>query len=70
MLLAAQVLGDGDVPMALTVKANAFSASAKEKIEAAGGKTVEAPGRKKWLRSEHEEKAAAAAAAPAKAGKK
>lgn len=34
------VLGDGEIDEALTVKAHRFSASAKEKIEAAGG-TVE-----------------------------
>ena len=33
-----KVLGDGELTVALTVKANKFSASAKEKIEAAGGK--------------------------------
>lgn len=32
-----KILGDGNVEKKLTVKANAFSASAKEKIEAAGG---------------------------------
>lgn len=31
------ILGDGDLPAALTVKAHRFSAKAKEKIEAAGG---------------------------------
>ncbi|MBX3250664.1 MAG: 50S ribosomal protein L15 [Myxococcales bacterium] len=35
-----KVLGDGDLDKALTVKVHAFSASAKEKIEKAGG-TVE-----------------------------
>ncbi len=34
-----KVLGKGELTKKLTVKANAFSASAKEKIEAAGGKT-------------------------------
>jgi large subunit ribosomal protein L15 len=34
------VLGDGDLDVALTVKAHRFSATAKEKIEAAGG-TIE-----------------------------
>ena len=34
-----KVLGEGDVAKKLTVKAAIFSASAKEKIEAAGGKT-------------------------------
>jgi len=33
-----KVLGAGEVKVALTVKANAFSQTAKEKIEAAGGK--------------------------------
>lgn len=35
-----KVLGNGEIDRALTVKAHAFSAGAKEKIEAAGG-TVE-----------------------------
>jgi large subunit ribosomal protein L15 len=35
-----KILGNGEVTKKLNVKANAFSASAKEKIEAAGG-TVE-----------------------------
>jgi len=33
-----KILGDGDISVALTVKANGFSKSAREKIEAAGGK--------------------------------
>ena len=33
-----KILGDGELTKKLTVKANAFSASAKEKIEKAGGK--------------------------------
>ncbi|MFW6264510.1 MAG: 50S ribosomal protein L15 [Bacillota bacterium] len=33
-----KILGDGEVEKALVVKANAFTKSAKEKIEAAGGK--------------------------------
>lgn len=33
-----KILGSGDITKKLTVKANIFSASAKEKIEAAGGK--------------------------------
>lgn len=32
-----KILGNGNVEKKLTIKANAFSASAKEKIEAAGG---------------------------------
>ena len=34
-----KVLGNGDLTKKLTVKATVFSATAKEKIEAAGGKT-------------------------------
>ena len=37
-----KVLGGGNLTKKLTVKATVFSASAKEKIEAAGGKTEEA----------------------------
>jgi len=33
-----KVLGNGNLTKKLTVRATAFSASAKEKIEAAGGK--------------------------------
>jgi len=33
-----KILGDGDITKSLTIKAEAFSASAKTKIEAAGGK--------------------------------
>lgn len=40
-----KILGNGDLSKKLTVKADAFSGSAKEKIEKAGG-TAEAPGAK------------------------
>jgi len=36
-----KILGKGDLTKKLSVQANAFSAGAKEKIEAAGGKTEE-----------------------------
>ncbi len=36
-----KILGNGEISKALTVKAEKFSASAKSKIEAAGGKTEE-----------------------------
>ena len=36
-----KILGDGVLAKALTVRANSFSATAKEKIEAAGGKVEE-----------------------------
>ena len=35
-----KILGNGEIKLAVTVTAPAFSASAKEKIEAAGGKAV------------------------------
>jgi large subunit ribosomal protein L15 len=34
-----KILGNGEISKKLTVKATIFSAAAKEKIEAAGGKT-------------------------------
>ncbi|MFW5996506.1 MAG: 50S ribosomal protein L15 [Lentisphaeria bacterium] len=37
-----KVLGDGEVKKTLTIKADKFSAAAREKIEAAGGKAVNA----------------------------
>ena len=36
-----KILGNGELTRKLTVKANVFSATAKEKIEAAGGKIEE-----------------------------
>ncbi len=36
-----KVLGDGDVPVAINVSANAFSASARAKLEGAGGSVTE-----------------------------
>jgi large subunit ribosomal protein L15 len=37
--LLVKILGDGEISRAVTVKAHAFSKTAKEKIEAAGGST-------------------------------
>ena len=37
-----KVLGNGEITVAVNVTANAFSASAKEKIEAAGGSATTA----------------------------
>ena len=66
-----QLLGDGDISMPITVHAAAFSAAAKEKIEAAGGKVVDAPVKPKWTRVAHEARVRAAAkAGGAKAGAK
>ena len=39
--LLVKVLGNGEITRAVTVSAQAFSASAKAKIEAAGGKVIE-----------------------------
>jgi large subunit ribosomal protein L15 len=39
-----KVLGDGELERALTVRANAFSASATAKIEASGGRAEALPG--------------------------
>ena len=38
LLLPVKVLGDGELETALTIKANAFSKVAAEKIQQAGGK--------------------------------
>jgi large subunit ribosomal protein L15 len=40
VLAGLRVLGDGEIKKAVTVKAKHFSATAKAKIEAAGGKAV------------------------------
>jgi len=42
--LLIKVLGNGEVSISLTVKADKFSASAREKIEKAGGKAEETSG--------------------------
>jgi large subunit ribosomal protein L15 len=46
-----KILGDGDLTVALTVKASAFTAGAKAKIEAAGGTCEVIPGTPKWIRA-------------------
>jgi large subunit ribosomal protein L15 len=43
LLHGVKVLGDGDLNKKLTVKAQAFSAAARQKIEKAGGQCVELP---------------------------
>ena len=48
--LPLKVLGEGELTKKLTVTAEKFSASARAKIEAAGGAAVEIP-RTKWRRS-------------------
>jgi large subunit ribosomal protein L15 len=39
--LPVKVLGDGSISIAMQVSANAFSASAKEKLSAAGGTAIQ-----------------------------
>ena len=52
-----KILGDGELTSKLNVKAHKFTASAKEKIEAAGG-SVEVIEVKKWVKpSEKDTKA-------------
>jgi large subunit ribosomal protein L15 len=58
--LPLKVLGGGAVTKALTVKAASFSASAAEKIAAAGGSADVQAGRAKWTRRAYERAVAAA----------
>ena len=59
-----KILGDGEVTKAITVRANKVSASAREKIEKAGGKIelIEIVSKKTPQERKAEERAAAAAA--------
>lgn len=52
--LPLKILAEGTLPGAMKIKANAFSAAAREKVVAAGGECIDAPGNKKWLRRDHE----------------
>ena len=49
MVFGFQILAEGELTKKLTIKARAFSTSAKEKLEAAGCSLTEVPGRKKWI---------------------
>ncbi|XP_031114508.1 50S ribosomal protein L15, chloroplastic [Ipomoea triloba] len=48
--LPLKILGDGELSVKLSLKARAFSAAAKEKLEAAGCSLTVLPGRKKWVK--------------------
>ncbi|KAI3433220.1 Ribosomal_L18e/L15P domain-containing protein [Psidium guajava] len=48
--LPLKILGNGELSVKLNVKARAFSAAAKEKLEAAGCSLTVLPGRKKWVK--------------------
>lgn len=63
--LPLKILGTGELSGPVTVHAEAFSASARAKIESAGGQIVEVPMKEKWTRKAHEAAKAAAAAATA-----
>lgn len=51
--LPLKVLGDGELKTGLTIKAGAFSASAKAKIEAAGGQAEVVTTSQKWTKKGH-----------------
>jgi large subunit ribosomal protein L15 len=53
-----KVLGDGDLTKSFKVSAHRFSASAKEKIEKAGGQMTVLPGKKPVVKVKKEKKAA------------
>jgi large subunit ribosomal protein L15 len=62
-----KILGNGELTKALDVSAHSFSESAKQKIEAAGGKAVLLPGKKPVVKNKMgSRKKAAVAAAKAK----
>ncbi|KAL8105925.1 large ribosomal subunit protein uL15c-like [Apium graveolens] len=48
--LPLKILGDGDLSVKLNFKARAYSAAAKEKLEAVGCSLTTLPGRKKWVK--------------------
>jgi large subunit ribosomal protein L15 len=51
-----KILGDGELTKGLTVSAHRFSASAREKIEKAGGKVIELPGKKPVVKNKQKPK--------------
>ncbi|MGL6227493.1 MAG: 50S ribosomal protein L15 [Thermoguttaceae bacterium] len=53
-----KILGDGELTKSLTVMSHKFSATAKSKIEAAGGKIVELPGPKPVVKNKMKPKKA------------
>jgi large subunit ribosomal protein L15 len=57
-----KVLGDGELTKKLSVSAHRFSATAKEKIEKAGGSVIIVPGRTTVAEKKRKAKKAAAAA--------
>jgi large subunit ribosomal protein L15 len=54
------VLGTGKLSKALTIKAGAFSETAKAAIEAAGGTAEKVTAKKKWTRNAYKKAVAAA----------
>lgn len=60
--LPLKILGEGEIGVALKITASAVSASALEKINAAGGSVEILAAKEKWTREAHEAKVAAASA--------
>ena len=56
-----KILGDGELTKSLKISAHKFSASAKEKIEKAGGQITVLPGKNPVVKLKKEKKKAAAA---------
>ena len=50
-----KILGNGELSKKLSVSAHRFSASAKEKIEKAGGTVVELPGKKPVVKNKQKQ---------------
>ncbi|XP_039146078.1 50S ribosomal protein L15, chloroplastic [Dioscorea cayenensis subsp. rotundata] len=48
--LPLKILGDGDLSVKLNIKARAFSAAAKAKLESSGCTLTVLPGRRKWVK--------------------
>ncbi|XP_050225031.1 50S ribosomal protein L15, chloroplastic [Mercurialis annua] len=48
--LPLKILGDGELSVKVNIKARAFSAAAKEKLESLGCSLTVLPGRKKWVK--------------------
>ena len=49
-----KILGDGELTKSLTITADRFSKSAREKIEKAGGTIVELPGKKPVVKNKQQ----------------
>ena len=66
--LPLKVLGTGEIAAKVTVEAQAFSTSAKAKLEAAGATATEIAGKRKWVRAMGKTSQKAAPGRPKKQG--